>query len=85
MKKYELTADMTENRQYGENDGEDWPTKKWRWSLKVRNTKHAMTVNMIITNIAQLLLNIECKLSTMVYSTKFIHMTCTWVMPGTLE
>ena len=33
MKKYELTADMTENRQYIvlEKDGEDW-----RSSLKVR-------------------------------------------------
>ena len=34
--KYELTADMTENRHYWENDEEDWPTKMWRWSLKVR-------------------------------------------------
>ena len=22
-----------------EDDGKDWPTKKWRWSLKVRNTE----------------------------------------------
>ena len=37
MSKYELTADMTENRQYWkQDDGKDWPTKKWRWSLKVR-------------------------------------------------
>ena len=32
MTKYELTAEMTENRL--EDDGKDWPTKKWRWSLK---------------------------------------------------
>ena len=39
MKEYEMIADMTENRQYPvlENDGEDCPTKMWRWSLKVRN------------------------------------------------
>ena len=39
MDKYELTADsdMTENIQYWKfylkNDGEDWPTKMWRWSV----------------------------------------------------
>ena len=36
MIKYELTADMTENRQYWKMMVKTWPTKKWRWSLKVR-------------------------------------------------
>ena len=36
MSKYELTADMTENRQYWKMMVfKDWPTKMWRWSLKV--------------------------------------------------
>ena len=36
MKKYELTADMTENRvTVLENDGEEWPTNMWRWPLKM--------------------------------------------------
>ena len=33
--KYELTADMSQNRHIElENDGEDWPTKMWRWSRR---------------------------------------------------
>ena len=41
MSKYELTADMSENRQYWKMmvKGKDWPTKKWRWSLKVRKVR----------------------------------------------
>ena len=35
MTKYELTADMTENRQYWKMMVKDWPTKIWRSSLKV--------------------------------------------------
>ena len=41
MTKYELTAHMTEHRQsLLEHDGEDWPTKMWRLSLKVRKVRH---------------------------------------------
>ena len=46
MKKYEMTADMTENREpVLEYDGlsEDWPTKMWRWSLKARNVRKQST------------------------------------------
>ena len=28
-----------------ENDGEDWPTKKWRWSLKVRKVRNSCNAN----------------------------------------
>ena len=45
MCKYELTADMTENRQTVlEDDGKDWPTKKWRWSLKVRKVRQTYII-----------------------------------------
>ena len=36
MDKYELTADMTENRQYWKMMVNHWPTNMWKWSLKVR-------------------------------------------------
>ena len=39
MTKYELTADMTENRQYWKMMVKDWPTKIWRSSLKVRKVR----------------------------------------------
>ena len=39
MTKYELTADMTENRHYWKMFGKESPTKKWRWSLKVLKSR----------------------------------------------
>ena len=39
MTKYELTADMTEKKTVLEDDGKDWPTKKWRWSLNARKVR----------------------------------------------
>ena len=39
MSKYELTADMTENRQYWKMMVKTaWPTNKWRWSLSLSSS-----------------------------------------------
>ena len=39
MTKYELTADMIENRKYWKMMVKTGPTNMWRWSLKVRKVR----------------------------------------------
>ena len=47
MTKLEMTSDMMETTVL-EHNGEDWPTKKWRWSLKVINLIFFIVINQSI-------------------------------------